>query len=168
MIAPAHTANIRTESRAASDCPNPEPANSSPLKPLVLLAEDEPIVLEYLASVLQEQGYRVVKAGDGEEALGIFKELPGMTIDLLLTDIIMPRMNGKELAYRIGLLAPETKVLFCSAYPEELVSRHGMIESRFPFLQKPVTPELLATKVRAVLDEPEEALPDDSSLDEEF
>jgi CheY-like chemotaxis protein len=135
---------------------------------MVLLAEDEPIVREYMASLLREQGYRVFKAADGEDALGIFKQIPGMMIDLLLTDIIMPKMNGKELAYRIGLLSPGTKVMFCSAYPEKLASRNGMIDTRVPFLQKPVTAETLAAKVRAVLDEPQEALPDDWLSDEEF
>jgi two-component system cell cycle sensor histidine kinase/response regulator CckA len=168
MTTLTHTADIQTETRPVSDSPLPEPANYSPPKPMVLLAEDEPIVREYMATLLREQGYRVVKAGDGEEALGIFKQIPGMMIDLLLTDIIMPKMNGKELAHRIGLLSPGTKVMFCSAYPETLASRNGMIDTRIPFLQKPVTPEVLAARVRAILEEPQEALPDDSFLDEEF
>ena len=172
MSTPTHTTDTQTESRPVSECPIPEPANYSPPKPLVLLVEDEPIVREYMTSLLREQGYRVVKAGDGAEALALFKQIPGMMIDLLLTDIIMPKMGGKELAYQIGLLSPGTKVMFCSAYPEELASRNGMIDTRIPFLQKPVTPEILAAKVRAVLDEtqdePAEDLPEDSLVDEEF
>src|ERR1041385_3613744 len=156
MTTPTRTADIQTETRPVTECPIPGPVNYTPPKRLVLLVEDEPIVREYMTSLLREQGHRVVRAGDGEEALALFKQIPGMMIDLLLTDIIMPKMNGKELAYRIGLLSPGTKVVFCSAYPEKLASRNGMIDTRVPFLQKPVTPEILAAKMRAILEEPQE------------
>ena len=94
----------------------------------------------------------VFEAGDGEEALRIFEHSRGQRIDLLLTDIIMPVMGGKELAYRFGSLSPETKIAFCSAYPEELGVRNGMFDKQIPFLQKPVTVSALKLKVREVLD----------------
>jgi YesN/AraC family two-component response regulator len=87
-----------------------------------------------------------------------------MMIDLLLTDIVMPKMTGKELAYQIGLLSPGTKVIFCSAYPEKLLSLNGMIDTRIPFLQKPVSAGALAAKLREVLDGPEEDLLDGDRL----
>ena len=167
MTTPTHPADIQIQTRPPLDRPEPEPSIYSPPKPLVLLAEDEPIVREYMTSLLRELGYRVVKAADGVEALTLFKQIPGMMIDLLLTDIIMPKMNGKELAYRIGLLSPETKVMFCSAYPEKLASQNGMIDARVPFLQKPVTAETLAAKMREVLNEEKEDLPAEWLMDEQ-
>jgi CheY-like chemotaxis protein len=166
MATPTHTAEIEIQTPRESNAATPELSNVPPSNQLVLLAEDEPIIREYMESVLRELGYIVVKAADGEEALGLFKQIPGMMIDLLLTDIVMPKMNGKELAYRIGLLSPGTKVLFCSAYPEKLASRNGMIDPRVPFLQKPVKADTLAAKVREVLDQPEEDLPDERLFDE--
>src|SRR5882724_891866 len=176
MTTATHTAEIEIQAPCESDVAAPELSNVPHPKRLVLLAEDEPIIREHLALLLRELGCIVVRAADGVQALAIFKQIPGMMIDLLLTDIIMPKMGGKELAYQIGLLSPETKVMFCSAYPEELASRNGMIDTRIPFLQKPVTAEALAAKMRAVLDEsqdqpqdkPAEDLPVDSLSDEQF
>jgi YesN/AraC family two-component response regulator len=76
-----------------------------------------------------------------------------LKIDLLLTDLVMPKMNGQQLAYRIGQVLPQIKVLFCSGYPEKLAARNGMIAPTIRFLQKPVVPRTLAIKVREVLDE---------------
>src|SRR5258708_2660733 len=142
MTTATHPAEIEIQTPRESDvaapklyhAATPELSNVPHRKRLVLLAEDEPIVREHLALLLRELGCIVVKAADGEQALGLFKQIPGMMIDLLLTDIIMPKMNGKELAYQIGLLSPGTKVIFCSAYPEKLASLNGMIDTRIPFL----------------------------------
>jgi two-component system, cell cycle sensor histidine kinase and response regulator CckA len=160
-----HISEIDVQTPRESNAATPELPNIPPRQPLVLLAEDEPIVREYMASLLQEQGYKVLQAADGEEALSIFKGIPGMMIDLLLTDIVMPKMTGKELAYRIGTLSPGTKIIFCSAYPEKLASLNGIIDTRIPFLQKPVTANTLAAKVREVIDAPEQDLLDEEWLD---
>lgn len=122
----------------------------------MLVAEDEPVVLEFIADVLREMGYVVLEAHNGEEALHIFKHAHDLTIDLLLTDIIMPKMGGKELVYHVGHLFPETKIAYCSAYPEQLGTRNGMFDRRFPFLQKPVIKDVLKLKVKEILGEAEE------------
>jgi len=168
MTTATHTAEIEIQAPCESDVAAPELSNVPHPKRLVLLAEDEPIIREHLASLLQELNCIVVKAADGEQALGLFKQIPGMMIDLLLTDIIMPRMNGKELAYHVELLSPGTKVIFCSAYPEKLAARNGMIDTRIPFLQKPVKADTLAAKLQEVFDQPEEDLPDEQLFDGEL
>ena len=165
MTTATYPAEIEIQTPRESNVAAPELSNVSYRKRLVLLAEDEPIVREHLALLLRELGCIVVKAVDGQQALGLFKQIPGMMIDLLLTDIIMPRMNGKELAYQIGMLSPGTKVILCSAYPEKLASINGMIDTRVPFLQKPVKAGTLAAKLREVFDQPEEDLPDERLFD---
>ena len=133
----------------------------------VLLAEDEEIVRAHMALILRDLGYHVIEAGDGEQALRRLREACGLKIDLLLTDIVMPKMNGKELAYRIGQLFPQIKVLFCSGYPEKLAARNGMIAPTVRFLQKPVVPRTLAIKVREVLDEAKVDFPQETALADE-
>ena len=118
----------------------------------VLVAEDEAIVRGYMVSILTELGYNVFEAADGEEALRISHGILDGKIDLLLADIVMPKMSGKELAYRVGQFFPQTKIVFCSGYPEKLAARNGMIDPTIPFLQKPVSPQALAFKVREILD----------------
>ena len=118
----------------------------------VLVAEDEAIVRELIVLTLTDLGYHVVEAADGKEALRIFQETLAGKIDLLFTDIVMPQITGKELAYRVEKLSPQTKIIFCSGYPEKLAARNGMIDPAIPFLQKPVSSRALAFKVREVLD----------------
>jgi CheY-like chemotaxis protein len=118
----------------------------------VLVVEDEQPVREYMAMLLSEVGYNALQAADGEEALQIINSPSSRKIDLLITDIIMPRMGGKELVYRLRDRLPQSRMIFCSAYPGELATRHGMLANEIAFLQKPVTPEKLLTLVRARLD----------------
>ncbi len=120
----------------------------------VLVAEDEKLIRENMVFALRRLGYKVIEAVDGEEALQIFHgtKAEGRGIDLLLTDLVMPRMSGKELAYRVGSLYPKTKVVFASAYPEKLSVNSDVFDQRIPFLQKPVSTSALAYKVREVLD----------------
>jgi len=132
----------------------------------VLLAEDEEVIRAYMALILRDVGYHVIEAVDGEQALRLVHEARGVKIDLLLTDIVMPKMNGKQLAYRIGQVLPQIKVLFCSGYPEELAARNGMIAPTVRFLQKPVVPQTLAIKVREVLDEANMDFPQGTLEDE--
>jgi CheY-like chemotaxis protein len=114
-----------------------------------LLVEDEPQVRAVAKGVLQHAGYRVLDAGDGPEACALCEREPG-DIQLLLTDVEMPKMNGFELAQRIEHLRPGTRVLFMSGYTEagstELLARDGA-----SMLQKPLTPQTLLHKVRGVL-----------------
>ena len=153
-----HTVSRESQEEPVSDAVNPEQSDSSHGTKTVLLAEDEPVVREFMASVMREVGYNVLQAENGEQALRLFEGSGGQRIDLLLTDIVMPVMGGKELAYRVGSLVPETKIVFCSAYPEKLGVSNGMFDKQIPFLQKPVTVDALKLKVREVLGDAEKDL----------
>jgi CheY-like chemotaxis protein len=124
----------------------------------VLVVDDQPLVRGYMVTMLRELGYTVLEAASGAEALHIVRTNCGQHIRLVLTDMIMPKMGGRELGYRAGLLCPEVKMLFCSNYPETLAIRNGMIDERTPYVQKPVTRDALARKVRQVLDQATEDL----------
>ncbi len=116
----------------------------------VLLVEDETAVRELGQRILKSCGYTVLVAHDGHEALRIAGAQAGQ-IDILVSDVVMPHLGGKQLAERIALLRPSCKVLFLSGYTADAVLRHGVGEAEFDFLQKPFTATLLAQKVREVL-----------------
>ena len=118
----------------------------------ILLAEDEPSVRGLAARVLRNQGYKVLEAVDGGEALqiaGRHKE----RIDLLLTDVVMPQMGGKELYDQLKPLRPHLKVLFTSGYTENAIVHQGELAPGVDFLQKPFSPIFLTHKVREILDQ---------------
>ena len=118
----------------------------------VLLAEDEPLVRKLVAQVLRDRGYRVLEGGTGQEALEIFQSQEPGSIQLLLTDVVMPQMGGIELAQRITDIQPNTKVLFASGYTQEPLFLAGDSSQEIRFIQKPFLPDALALKVREVLD----------------
>ena len=118
----------------------------------VLLAEDEAAVRDVAAQMLREQGYNVLPAANGAEALGVAWMYASEKIDLLLTDVIMPQMNGKELADQLSAIHPEARVLYTSGYTDDTIGRHGVLSPDTQFLQKPFSPPDLAYKVREVLD----------------
>jgi signal transduction histidine kinase len=118
----------------------------------VLVVEDEEIVRELVCDVLAEQGYNVICAADGVEALTVADNFDG-TIHLLVTDVIMPHMNGQELAGKLSIIRPEMKVLYVSGYSDNDISDHGVLDPRFELLQKPFTPQTLARKIRDVIHE---------------
>ena len=101
--------------------------------------------------VLETLGYRIIDAKNGEEAIQL-AESYGDEINLLLTDVVMPKMNGKDLAKKIKDLHPELSVLFMSGYTDDIMSRHGVLEEDVHFLGKPFTPMTLAVKVRESLE----------------
>jgi DNA-binding response OmpR family regulator len=101
--------------------------------------------------ILNVHGYRVITASGGEEALAIAKDMNG-EIDLLLTDVVMPKMSGGELARTLVAQHPDLKVLFMSGYTEDAAVHQGRLEHGADFLQKPFSPRVLAKKVRMVLD----------------
>jgi two-component system cell cycle sensor histidine kinase/response regulator CckA len=117
----------------------------------VLLVEDEEEVRTLARLVLQRNGYHVLEATHGEEALRFCEQLQE-TIHLLVTDVIMPRMNGRQLAERLRQLRPDVKVLYISGYTDDAVVRHGILNRDTSFIQKPFTTDTLAQKVREVLD----------------
>ncbi|MCU1274119.1 MAG: multi-sensor hybrid histidine kinase [Bryobacterales bacterium] len=116
----------------------------------ILLAEDEQRVRGVTSTVLARLGYKVLEAGDGQEALEVAKEYAG-EIHLLLTDIMMPKMSGRELAEQLGRDRPAIKVLLSSGYSDDAISQ-VTLDASTPFLQKPFTPRSLSIKIREVLD----------------
>ena len=119
----------------------------------VLVVEDDPLVRRVTARALRELGYQVLEAVDGEEALEVARG-DGRAVDLLLTDVVMPRLSGRELARRLQAESPRVKVLFASGYTDDTVLRHGIQAEELDFLAKPFTVEGLARKVRELLDRP--------------
>jgi PAS domain S-box-containing protein len=119
----------------------------------ILLAEDAPGVRSVARTVLTRHGYLVLEAPDGRSALDVAAAHNGI-IHLLVTDVIMPEMSGRQLADRLRDLRPELKVLFVSGYTDDAIVRHGILEPGIWYLPKPFSPESLARKVREVLDHP--------------
>ncbi|HLK41378.1 MAG TPA: GAF domain-containing protein [Polyangiaceae bacterium] len=117
----------------------------------VLLVEDETQVRALLGTVLSGAGYEVLSAGSAGEAL-LISEQHGGLIHLLLTDVVMPRMSGRQLAARLAGSRADMKVLFMSGYTDDAIVHHGVVDSGVHFMQKPVNPEGLLRKVRQVLD----------------
>ena len=117
----------------------------------VLVVEDDKTILNLVRKILKMYGYNVLEAQDGEDALKV-SEAHEDPIHLMLTDVVMPGMNGRELAERIRLLYPNTKVLFMSGYTDDAISHLGVLEPGMEFIEKPFSPESLALKVRKTLD----------------
>jgi len=118
----------------------------------VLLVEDDELVRDLAYRLLKQQGYRVLVAVNGEEALGVVREHDGETIHLLLADIVMPLMGGKELADKLKIFRPDVKVLYTSGYADDAIVHHGVLDPGTYFLQKPFSLKTLSNKVREVLD----------------
>ena len=117
----------------------------------VLIVEDEDSLRKLLRTVLKHRGYKILEAENGEDALRISNEHEG-TIDLMITDVVMPKMGGKETAERLELLHPQMKVIYMSGYTDDAIVHHGVLAPGLNFLEKPFSPEKLAHKVREVLD----------------
>ncbi|MAF53280.1 MAG: hypothetical protein CL694_09770 [Chloroflexi bacterium] len=141
---------------AVGSCDEAERAAEEPGPPRgvegVLIVEDEPAVRQLTADVLSGRGYTVMEAVTGNEALRIAQQNGPEKIDLVLTDIVMPHMSGRELADKLSELYPGIKVLFMSGYPDDMTIAHGVSGKSIPFLAKPFTPAIIARKVRETLD----------------
>ena len=152
----------RTETPAVV-VPAEETTAAEPGTETILLAEDE-ANLRYLArQFLEKQGYKVIEAADGAAAMQIAVAHEGV-IHLLLTDVIMPGMNGRELAQRISEIRPQTKILYMSGYTENVIGHNGTLDAGVQLLQKPFTLRDLKSKVREVLDSARLAAGADASL----
>ncbi len=117
----------------------------------VLFVEDQEGVRTLCRHVLEEFGYTVLEARDGVEALLVAQQHPDQ-IDLLATDVVLPKMGGREVAENFAASRPSTKVLYMSGYTDDAVVRHGVLEAQVAFLQKPFSPHALVAKIREVLD----------------
>jgi len=117
----------------------------------ILLVEDEPAILAVATEILRRQGYTVLAANSPDEAVNLAKEHTG-NISLLLTDVIMPEMNGRDLAKKLLLLHPQLKRVFMSGYTADIITHHGVLDEGVHFIQKPFTITSLVAKVREVLD----------------
>lgn len=133
----AHQPQVVTEARRGSE--------------VILLVEDEAGVRSLAAQILISNGYHVLEAGNGQEALDAIEQST-QEIQLIITDVVMPGMGGRQLVERIRNRLPDAKVLFMSGYTEDAIVRHGILSSEAEFLQKPFTAAALKTKVREILD----------------
>ena len=116
----------------------------------LLLVEDEEDVRKYAAEVLESRGYSVRSAADGEAALELAENHPD-PIDMLITDVVLPGMNGRELAERLKSLRPALQVLFTSGYTQDVIAEQGVLEHGMAYIAKPYTPGELAAKVQEIL-----------------
>ena len=117
----------------------------------ILIIEDSEGVRKMTCTALKRRGYQIYEAKDGEEALQKITNFEG-TMDLLITDVVLPKMNGKELADKIKKLKPDIKIIFMSGYTDETIVHQGILEAGIEFIQKPFSPNKFAEKVRQILD----------------
>ncbi len=127
-------------------------AGANPLRgsETILLVEDEDTVRELASRALRKKGYSVLEAGNGAEALELSERFNDK-IDLVVTDVVMPRMSGRELVERLSMLRPETKVIFMTGYTDDAILHHGVLDSGIELIQKPFKPAVLLNKIREVL-----------------
>jgi DNA-binding response OmpR family regulator len=118
-----------------------------------LIAEDDDDLRRLNRELFETCGYCVIEAANGKEALDLYREYQDV-IDLLVFDVIMPKMNGKEVFEEIRTLRPDMKVLFTSGYTGDILNGSGEIGSEYDFIAKPQPPEELMAKVREILDRP--------------
>jgi DNA-binding response OmpR family regulator len=116
----------------------------------LLVVDDQQALRAAICDTLLEQGYNPIEARDGLDALDLAARYQG-AIQLLLTDVVIPRMSGPELAQRLRAARPEMRALFMSGYPDETISRHGLDVASVSFIQKPFTPDALLCKMQETL-----------------
>ncbi len=141
---PRQTASLERPARAETTEPAPRGEET------VLVVEDEPMILDLTTTMLELQGYTVLPAARPDEAILLARDHAGR-IDLLMTDVIMPGMNGRELAAQLAPLHPEMRQLFMSGYTANVIAHHGVLDEDVHFIQKPFSLKELAAKVREVL-----------------
>jgi PAS domain S-box-containing protein len=129
----------------------------------ILVVEDDSAVRKLSVTILRERGYRVQESNNAFEALELIRK--NLRFDLVVTDVIMPQMSGKELYDQIKSQLPQTKVLLMSGYTDDALAHHGVLDEAISFLEKPFSPSGLARKVREVLDAPTPALPHKRAVD---
>jgi two-component system, cell cycle sensor histidine kinase and response regulator CckA len=120
----------------------------------ILVVEDEDILRELAVQVLEDLGYRVLTAADGTDAIAVLRGESARDIQLIVTDLVMPRMSGRELVTWVASEFGEMRVLFMSGYTDDEILRHAVHDAQVEYIQKPFTPKALALKIRGVLDQP--------------
>jgi two-component system, cell cycle sensor histidine kinase and response regulator CckA len=140
---------------AAADESGPGPVLAAPAagSETILLVEDETVVRQLVAEILETTGYTVLQAGDGPSALELLRR-HAEPVELLVTDVVMPGMSGPEVANAVTAMRPGMQVLYTSGYTDQAIGHHGVLEPGIAFLQKPFSADDLTTKVRGLLDEP--------------
>ena len=133
--------------------PPPVPSAADRGSEVLLLVEDEDSIREPAAEILESRGYEVLTARDGAEALAVAGARAG-DIDLMITDVVMPGMNGSQLADAVLASRPGMRVLYISGYPEDAIAHHGVLDAGKAFLQKPCPAAVLLRTVRDMLDAP--------------
>jgi two-component system, cell cycle sensor histidine kinase and response regulator CckA len=118
----------------------------------LLVVEDDPSVRGLVSSMLQAQGYTVLRAANGQEGLHVATKHKGEPLRLVITDVVMPKMGGKQMAKWLNTIYPHLKILFTSGYADDAIAQHGVLDAGVGFLPKPYTPAILARKVREMLD----------------
>jgi PAS domain S-box-containing protein len=150
-----HGSSFKVYLPHAADAPTPAPAPAPPVAKhgheTVLVVEDEPALRDLTTRVLKAAGYTVLSAASGPLALALLERFEGK-VDLVFTDVVMPGMNGRELADRLTALRPGVRVLYTSGYTEDAILRHGVLDDARRFLSKPYTPSQLRARVREALD----------------
>jgi CheY-like chemotaxis protein len=141
----------RVEAEAERPESTPRAREQTAATETVLLVDDEAPVRMVARRFLELRGYRVLEASSGPDALRVSRDHPG-PIHVMVTDVVMPRMSGRELAFQLAPERPGMKVLFISGHTEDTISHHGVLEKSIAFLQKPFTQDALVTRVRALLD----------------
>jgi DNA-binding NtrC family response regulator len=117
----------------------------------ILIAEDEPQVRGSMRLILQEHGYKIIEAENGEDAVRKFEDNRGR-VSLVLLDVIMPVRNGREAYEEINGIEPGIKTIFMSGYTDDIISRNGILDEAFDFISKPIDPGTLMRKIRDVLE----------------
>jgi CheY-like chemotaxis protein len=133
-----------------ADRPTPTLASTSGTE-TILLVEDDAALRKVATRILESAGYTLLTAANGVEALSLVDRHKA-PLHLLLTDVVMPEMSGRELATRLAEIRPETKVLYASGYTDDAIVLHGVLEAGVPFVSKPFTAAELTHKIRQVLD----------------
>lgn len=122
------------------------PHINAPNPKKILVADDEPVVLNLTGAILRRSGYHVIAASDGDKALELFREDP--EVDLVLTDVVMPAMSGPQLVHKIRAVNAEVRCIFMSGYSPDQIREKGAEDPGCDYLRKPFTPDILRATVR--------------------